>query len=190
MGRAAGNRAGVTGPRFVRYGAVVWRRLRHRVGWLDHLIRAGVRYDQADGGRLAAAVTYYAFFATFALGLLGVAIFGVVLDAPRVLRAVERYAAADVPSLDVQALRHVRGTLGVIAFIGLPITGWFWVDALRSSIRRIWRLPEYPGNLVVRILVDLLVLAALGLLLAASLMVAYETSLAANRLVDASGTDG
>jgi membrane protein len=171
-------------------GCVVdaWQRLRRRVGWLDHLIRAGVRYDQADGGRLAAAVTYYAFFATFALGLLGVAIFGFVLDDPGVLRSVEQYAAADVPNLDVQALRNVRGTLGVIAFIGLPITGWFWVDALRSSIRRMWRLSEYPGRFVVRVLLDLLVLTGLGLLLAASLAVAYLTTAAANRLVDVADT--
>ncbi|GIM89689.1 YihY/virulence factor BrkB family protein [Paractinoplanes toevensis] len=164
------------------------RGIRRRVGWLDHLIRAGVRYDQADGGRLAAAVTYYAFFATFALGLLGVAVFGFVLDDPGVLRSVERYVAEDLPRLDVQALRNARGTVGVIAFIGLPITGWFWVDALRSSIRRMWRLPEYPGNFIVRVLVDLLVLAGLGLLLAASLAVAYLTTTAANRLVDAADT--
>ena len=104
------------------------------------------RYDEADGGRLAAAVTYYAFFATFALGLLGFATFGFVLDNPAVLRSVEHYAAENVPSVDVQTLRNARSTAGIIAFIGLPITGWFWVDVLRSSIRRIWRLPEYPGT--------------------------------------------
>jgi membrane protein len=132
----------VTTRRFLRSVAVAWRQLRRRVGWLDHLIRAGVRYDEADGGRLAAAVTYYAFFATFALGLLGFAIFGFVLDNPAVLRSVQHYVADNVPRLDVQTLRNARGTAGIIAFIGLPITGWFWVDVLRSSIRRIWRLPE------------------------------------------------
>ncbi|MFI7602429.1 YihY/virulence factor BrkB family protein [Actinoplanes sp. NPDC049681] len=171
-----------------RWLADAFRQVRHRVGWLDHLIRAGVRYDRADGGRLAAAVTYYAFFATFALGLLGVAVFGFVLDDPAVLRSVERYVAEDLPRLDVQALRDARGTIGVIAFIGLPITGWFWVDALRSSIRRMWELPEYPGNIVVRVVVDLLVLAGLGLLLAASLAVASLTTVVANRLVDAADT--
>ena len=166
-----------------------WRRLRRRVGWLDHLIRAGVRYDEADGGRLAAAVTYYAFFATFALGLLAFATFGIVLDDATVLRSVERYVAENVPNVDVQALFNARGTAGIIAFIGLPITAWFWVDALRSSIRKIWGLPEYPGKLVVRVLVDLLVLAGLGVLLAASLLAAYGTTVAANRLVDAADTD-
>lgn len=159
------------------------------MGWLDRLIRAGVRYDEADGGRLAAAVTYYAFFATFALGLLSFAIFGFVLDDPAVLRSVQRYVAENLPRLDVQALRDARGTVGVIAFVGLPITGWFWVDVLRSSIRKIWRLSEYPGGLAIRVLVDLLVLAGLGLLLAASLAVAYATTTVASRLVDAADTD-
>jgi membrane protein len=165
--------------------AVAWRRLRRRVGWLDHLVRAGLRYDAADGGRLAAAVTYYAFFATFSLGLLGFAVFGFVLDDPAALRSVERYVAEYLPHVDVQTLRNARNTAGVVAFIGLPISGWFWIDALRSSIRRIWDLPEYPGRLVVRVLVDLLVLAGLGVLLAASLAVAYVTTSAANRAVDA-----
>jgi membrane protein len=174
--------------RFGRRILVVWRQLRRRVGWLDHLVRAGLRYDEADGGRLSAAVTYYAFFATFALGLLGFAVFGFVLDDPGVLRSVQHYFADDLPRLNVQALLNARGTAGVIAFIGAPVTGWFWIDALRSSIRRIWRLPEYPGNLIVRVLVDLLVLAGLGLLLAASLGVAYVTTRVANGLVGAAGT--
>jgi membrane protein len=168
---------------------VAWRRLRRRVGWLDHLIRAGLRYDEADGGRLAAAVTYYSFFATLSLGLLAFAAFGFVLDNPAVLRSVERYAAENLPRVDVLALRDARNTAGIIAFIGLPITGWFWVDVLRSSIRRIWRLPEYPGKLVARVLVDLLVLIGLGVLLAASLSVAFVTTNVANRLVDAANAD-
>lgn len=168
---------------------VLWRKLRHRVGWVDHLIRAGLRYDEADGGRLAAAVTYYAFFATFALGLLAFAVFGFVLDDPAVLRSVERYTAENLPNIDVQALRSARNTAGIIAFIGLPITGWFWADVLRSSIRKIWRLPEYPGKLIFRVLIDFCVLAGLGILLVASVLVAYLTTSVANRMVDAADTD-
>jgi len=173
--------------RFARRTAATWRRLRRRAGWLDHLIRAGKRYDEADGGRLAAAVTYYSFFATFSLGLLGFAIFGFVLDDQAVLHAVQRYAAQNLPHVNVQSLRDARSTVGVIAFIGLPVSGWFWVDVLRSSIRRMWQLPEYPGKLVIRVLVDLLVLAGLGLLLAVSLAIAYETSVIADRMIAAAG---
>lgn len=173
----------------MRWTVSAWRSLRHRVGWLDHLVRAGFRYDEADGGRLSAAVTYYAFFATFALGLLGFAVFGFVLDDPAVLQSVQRYFADDLPRLDVATLLNARGTAGVIAFVVAPITGWFWIDALRSSIRRIWQLPEYPGGFFVRVLVDLLVLVGLGLLLVVSLSVAFATTMAANRLVDVADTD-
>jgi membrane protein len=120
--------------------------------------------------------------------LLGFAIFGFILDNPAVLHSVQRYLAQNLPRLNVQALRNARGTAGVIAFVGLPVTGWLWVDALRSSIRAIWRLPEYPGNFFVRVLFDLLVLVGLGLLLAASLAVAFATTALASRLVDAAGT--
>jgi membrane protein len=164
--------------------AARWQRLRSRVGWLDHVARAGVRYDEADGGRLAAAVTYYAFFGTFAAWLMGFAVFGFVLDDPRVLQAVESYLAQDLPGLDVQAMRDARTTVGVVALIGLPITGWFWTDAFRSSIRRIWQLPEYPGRLVGRVLADLAVLLGLGVLLVGSLAVAYATTVVAGRIAE------
>ena len=172
---------------YLRRATVAWRSVRRRHGWLDHLARAAVRYDEVDGGRLAAAVTYYAFFATFALALLGIATFGFVLDDPAVLRSVQQYLAENLPRVDVEALRNARGTVGVVGFIGLPISGWFWVNALRSSIRAVWRLPEYPGSFAVRVVVDLAVLVGLGLLLAASLAVVFGTTAAADRLVTAAG---
>ena len=169
---------------YAQLAAAAWRRLLRSNAWLSHIVRAAVRYNEADGGRLAAAVTYYSFFATFALALLGFAIFGFVLDDPAVLRSVQRYLAQDLPRLDLQALRQAQGTAGVIAFIGLPISGWFWVDALRSSIRAIWRLPEYPGPFLLRLLVDLLVLVGLGLLLAVSAAAAFGTTAIASWLIN------
>jgi membrane protein len=155
---------------------------------LDHIVRAGVRYDRVAGGRLAAAVTYYAFFATFALALLGLAILGYVLDNPGVMSDVQRYLGDNLPRLDAEALRDERGTVGLIAFVTLPITGLFWVDSLRSAIRSVWRLDEYPGSFVIRALVDLLVLVGLGLLLAASLALAFGTSALVDWLLfDAAG---
>lgn len=172
-----------------RRTVAAWQRARRRYGWLDHLARAVVHYDEADGGRLAAAVTYYAFFATFAFALLGFAAFGFILDNPAVQNLVQRYLAENLPSLDVQQLRVARSTVGIIAFLGLPVTGWFWIDAMRSSIRKVWRLPEYPGALVTRLLIDLLALIGLGLLLVVSLATAFLTVAGANRLIDPSGAD-
>ena len=82
-----------------------------------------------------------------------------------------------MPRLDAQALRDTRGTAGLVAFVVLAVAGLFWVDALRSSIRAIWRLPEYPGNFFLRQLIDLAVLAGLGLVLAVSLAAAVGTEI-------------
>jgi membrane protein len=184
----------MTGSGLAQRAAAGFGRARRRFGWLDHLARAVVRYDQADGGRLAAAVTYYSFFAAFSLALLGFAILGYVLDDPAVLRAVQGYLSQNLPSLDTQALRQARGTAGLVAFVVLPVAGLFWVDSLRSSIRAIWRLPQYPGNLFLRQLVNLAILAGLGLLLAASLAAATGTEALLNRLLfdtaDAAGPPG
>lgn len=150
-----------------------WERARSRHGWLDHLVLAGVRYDQADAGRLSAALTYYTFFATFALGLLGFAILGRFLGQPAVLAVVERYLSENLPRLDVPALLDASGTAGLVAFVALPLTGLFWMDTLRSASRAIWRLEEYPGTYLLRQLIDLGVVAGLGVLLSLSLTVAF-----------------
>jgi membrane protein len=171
----------VTGPirRLFARLAAGWKQFRSRHGWLDHLVRAVVRYDEVAAGRLSAALTYYAFFATFALALLTFAILGRVLDDPVVLATVQQYLSENFPRLDVQALRDARSTAGTVALVGLPITGLFWMDTLRSASRAIWRLNEYPGNFFLRQLIDLAVLAGLGVLLALSLAVAF----AAERLL-------
>jgi membrane protein len=149
--------------------------IRRRHAWIDHVVRAGLRYDEVNGGRLAAAVTYYAFFAVFASGLLGFAVLGYVLGNPTVLGAVQNYLAANLPRLNVQALRNARGAVGIVAFVVLPVAGLFWVDALRSSIRAMWHLEQYPGKFLLRQVIDLGILAGLGILFALSLTVSDGT---------------
>src|SRR5207253_1454537 len=117
---------------------------RGRHGWLDHLVRAGVRYNQADGGRLAAAVTYYAFFATFALALLGFAAFGLLLDGPVVLRSVQCYLAQTLRRLDVRELRLARWLLAAVGLVlGMGVNALLAVAVLtglprlRMPLRRV-----------------------------------------------------
>lgn len=173
-------------PRLAHRASAAWHRVRRRYWLLDHLVRAALRYREADGRRLAAAVTYYAFFAAFALAMLGFATLGFVLEGP----AVESYVAENLPQLDTGALRRARGTVGVIAFVSLPVIALLWVDALRSSIRAIWRRDEYPGRMVRRILIEILVLIGLGVLLGASLAIALGTNALMDRLVlDVLGAD-
>ncbi|SEH03114.1 membrane protein [Nonomuraea solani] len=153
--------------------AAGWKHARNRHGWLDHTARALIRYDKADAGRLAAALTYYAFFATFALALLGFAILSRFLDQPTALAEMQRYLSDTFPRLDVQALRDAGGTAGLVACVVLPLTGLFWMDTLRSATRAIWRLEEYPGNFFLRQIIDLGIVAGLGILLSLSLTVAF-----------------
>ncbi|TDD13389.1 YihY/virulence factor BrkB family protein [Nonomuraea diastatica] len=150
-----------------------WKRSRSRHGWLDHAARALIRYDKADAGRLSAALTYYAFFATFALALLGFAILGRVLDHPAPPAEVQWYLSDTFPRLDVQALRDAGGKAGLVACVVLPLTGLFWMDTLRSTTRAIWRLEEYPGNFFLRQVIDLGILAGLGILFSLSLTIVF-----------------
>ncbi|MFF5112979.1 YihY/virulence factor BrkB family protein [Streptosporangium sp. NPDC000509] len=152
-----------------------WTAVRNRCGWFDHLVRAAVHYDRTDAGRLSAGMTYYAFYATFALALLSFVIMGHVLDTPAALGQVEDYLSDTFPRLDVQALRDARDTAGLIAFFGLPLTGVFWIDSMRSSIRAVWGLEQYPGGFFLRWLLDLAVMVALGLLLSISLTLSFGT---------------
>ena len=109
--------------RWALTGMLAWVRARRRYRLLDHAARAATRYREAGGRRLAAAVTYYAFFAVFALALLGFATLGYVLHEP----AVEDYLASNLPQLDTGAIRDARGALGAIAFVSLPVIGWLVV---------------------------------------------------------------
>jgi membrane protein len=166
-------------------------RLRERVGWVDHAIRAGIRYDEADGGRLAAALTYYAFFAVFACVVLGFAALGFVLEKPGVLATVNHYLSANLPRLDVGAIRADRNSIGLLGFLVLPVSGLFWVDATRSSIRAIWRLDEYPGRFFRRRAIDLSIFLGLGALIAVSLSTSWlAQSVVHWVVVDAGNADG
>lgn len=163
--------------------------MRTRHSWLDHLIRAGVRYQRADGRRLAAAVTFNAFFAVFALGLLGFAVLGYVVDEPAADQAVQRFLDEHLPRMETEGLRASRGAAGLIALVSLPLIGLFWVDTLRSSIRAIWQIEEYPGRFLVRWAMNLVALVGLGLLLAVSLTLAFGAEALLEWLLDGVGRD-
>jgi len=145
---------------------------RARSGVFDHFWRAKERYESVLGGRLAAAIAYYAFFAVFALALVAYSVLGFALGASSDLKgSVTQYLAANLPWLQVSQIEQSRGTVALIGLAGLVLTGVGWVEGLRSSERLIWGLDEQPGNTVVRRLVDLGILVGLGVLVGLSLWV-------------------
>jgi membrane protein len=146
---------------------------RRRSAAFNHVIRAYERYDEVHGVRLAAANAYYGFFAVFALAVLLLGILGYVLqDNKLVIGAVQHYLEQNLPQVKVANLIGTTKNIGQIAVIGLALAGVAWVEALRSSQRAIWGFDQQPGNPVIRWLVDVAVLAGLGILLTVSVSIA------------------
>ncbi|MCM4077080.1 YihY/virulence factor BrkB family protein [Paractinoplanes hotanensis] len=155
---------------------VMW--LRHRSRYFDHLSQAVVRYIDVQGGRLAAAIAYYGFFAVFALLLIGYSIFGILLTNNQDLFDIVRdFLRVNLPFLDIGAILASGRTVGIVGILGLTFTGIAWVEAIRSSQRLIWRLNEQPGYIGVRQALDLLVLLGILLLLAMSQLAVYGLNL-------------
>ena len=145
--------------------------LRHRSRHFDHLSRAWLRYDGVNGGRLAAAIAYYGFFAVFALLLIGYSIFGILLtNNSDLFEIVRDFLARNLPFLNLQQILESGRTIGVVGLLGLVFTGIAWVEAIRSSQRLIWQLKEHPGYIGVRQVVDLLVMIGILLLIASSVL--------------------
>ena len=142
---------------------------RRRSTHFDHLWRAGTLYGDVLGGRLAAAIAYYGFFAVFALALVGYWILGSILqDNDEVSRTAADFLERNLPFLNSQQIAESSGRVGVVGLIILVFTGIGWVEAIRSSQRLMYGFNQQPGNLVVRRVVDLGVLVAVFVLLGVS----------------------
>jgi membrane protein len=158
---------------------------RFRSRYFDHLCRALLRYDEAQGGRLAAAIAYYGFFAIFALLLIGYSLFGILLrNNAELFDIVSDFLEQNLPFLDLQQLLNTGKTVGIVGIVGLTFTGIGWVESIRSSQRLIWRLTEHPGYIGVRQVVDLAVLIGILLLLALSQLGVYGLEMFLDWLAD------
>jgi membrane protein len=150
----------------------MWLRRRSRT--FDHLSRAVLRWQEVQGGRLAAGIAYYGFFAIFALLLIGYSIFGILLQRNVALFDVVRdFLNQNLPFLDVQAILDSGRTVGIVGIVGLTFTGVGWVESIRSSQRLIWRLNENPGYIIIRQVLDMAVLLGILLLLGLSQLAVY-----------------
>jgi membrane protein len=126
------------------------------------------------GGRLAAAISYYAFFACFGLALLAYSVLGYLIRYNEaVFSAVNEFLEVNLPWLEPATIAGSSGKVGVIGLVGFVITGVAWIEAIRSSQRLIHGVKQQPGDLITRRIVDLVILVGLFVLLAGSLAVAY-----------------
>jgi membrane protein len=159
-----------------------WRR---HSPYFDHFSRAVLRYTEVSGGRLAAAIAYYGFFAVFALLLIGYSIFGILLtNNAELFDIVADFLRQNLPFLNVQAILSSGTTVGIVGILGLTVTGVGWIEAIRSSQRLIWRIEENPGYIGIRQALDLVVLLGILLLLALSQLAVYGLEKVLNWLAD------
>ncbi|HEU5109450.1 MAG TPA: ribonuclease BN, partial [Micromonosporaceae bacterium] len=94
----------------------VWEWLqaaRRRSPRFNHVWCALDRFGEVLGGRLAAAIAYYAFFAVFALALLAYSVLGFMLQYnPDVFEAVDDFLRLNLPWLKPETIRGSRGKVG------------------------------------------------------------------------------
>lgn len=158
------------------------------LGIVYRVLRMNTRYGEADGSVQASAITFYGFLAVFPLVALAVSVAGLVLRGrPDQLAHVTELITQAIPSLDVAAVVNVSGLTGVIAAVGLILSGAGWFAGLRVGLRKMWLLPgEAEGNLATRKIADIVTLLAFGAVLvlstAATGLVSYLLALPDVRL--------
>jgi membrane protein len=168
--------------------------IRARKRWLmvDHVWLAAERFEEVLGSRLAAAISYYAFFAAFSLAVVAYSILRRFLNGANgaIIGTINNYLSQSLPWVRTTADSVGPGEVTTLGLIGLVLTGVAWVDALRSSSRAMWGLDQHPGHWIIRRLVDLGMLVVLGVLLASSLALTAAIDFALDQVAPHSGAFG
>jgi membrane protein len=174
------------------------RRQRAKRPWLDHLIRAYQQYKGANGDHVAAAITYFSFLAIFPLILLGASVAGFVLaNNANLQQRLQQVISDNVPgslgdtmSEAVQSVIENRGSIGVIALLGVAYAGLGWVGNLRTGVQMVWACEVKKENFVKAKLEDLLVLVGLGLGIVLSLALTSGVTAAIHAVLRGLHLDG
>jgi membrane protein len=151
-------------------GAALVRRLRRRLPWLDHLVRAGGRYEQMHSDLMAAGVTYFAFLGLFPVLLLAASIFGLFLAGDALLQEqlYDSIRTAFPGELGQQLVHQVSaavdsaGVTGLLGLVGFLYAGLRTVDKLRIGMELIWKGEVDKPDVLRDNLQDLIALVALG----------------------------
>jgi membrane protein len=162
-----------------------WLALKERRPGVAHLVRGYQHYKDNHGDHLAAAITYFSFLAIFPLILLGASIGGFVLASqPHLTNELYDTILKNVPgefgTTLVNAVKSAianRASVGLVAIVGLLLTGLGWIANLRKAIDTVWGLLEVKQNFLKAKLSDALVLIGLGVGIVVSLgLTAFGTA--------------
>lgn len=161
-------------------------RLRARYHWLDHVVRAGERYQKSKGDFYAAGITYFTIFALFPLLMVGFAAGGFVLASqPHLLTDIENRIKTTVSGDFGQQLIGLidsaidsRTSVGIIGLATAAWAGLGWIANLREALSQMWDQRVEEQNFLRTKLSDLAVLL--------SVFVALILTIALSALADPS----
>ncbi|MEV0075591.1 inner membrane protein YhjD [Nocardia neocaledoniensis] len=176
--------------------ATVKRQVEQRP-WLDHLVRAGGRFQSQRGDYYAAGITYFTVLSLFPLLMVAFSVAGFILvGRPELLnelqdKVVENSGefADQINDLIDQAINS-RGTVGVLGLLVGLYTGLGWIANLRAALTEQWatKSPEKPWWRSK--LSDLGALIGLGLAFVVSLgLSAVASSGLGEKVLEAVGAD-
>jgi membrane protein len=172
-----------------------FERLRARHEWLDHMVRAGIRYTERHGDHYAAAITFFSVLSLVPLLMIGFAVAGYVLFFnPALLAELEAAISENVPPglnemIDeiVRQAIDQRGAVGLLGLLAALYSGIGWMSNLREALSEQWaQVPAAPA-MHKRILLDLLALGGLGLALVGSFAITSAAAGFAAILLDLVG---
>lgn len=169
----------------------------------SHAWRAWTLYGQRRGPVLAGGIAYAGLFSVFGAVVAGFSVFGLVLGSngplfDAVVSAVDDSLPGllDVPAGDgvISPASLVDPNLvsvtGAIAFLTALVAGLGWLAALRAGVRSMHDMAPLKRNVVTTKLLDVGVLATLGLAILGSAVVSIGTGSAASYLLQLVGLEG
>jgi membrane protein len=174
-----------------------WAALKMRHPGVAHVVAAWKLLQENNGSQYAAAITYFSFLALFPLVLLAVSITGFVLHShPAAQQSLFDHIAADVPGdfgqtlkTSIQGAIKARASVGIAGVLGVLLTGLGWIGNLRAAIGGVWGRRPKQRNFFLDKLMNLLVLAGLGLGILVSLGLTVVGTALTDQLLRASGLD-
>lgn len=145
--------------------------------WLDHVVRAGERYQGQRGDYYAAGITYFTILAIIPLLMVAFSVAGFVLarDPGQLASIRDRITEAAPGALGttlktlIDSAVDARATVGVLGLLGAAYSGLGWMANLRAALTAQWVQQSPAPNFLVTKVRDLGALLGLAVAMAFSL---------------------
>lgn len=174
---------------------------RRKNATFDHLVLMVEHYGKVQGSVLAGAVTYFGFLSFFPILALAFSVVGFVSVAypdardslSTAIQQVFPGIITETPEpgkISIEQIEDAKGAAGVIGFLGLLYTGLGWLSGMRGALTAAFEIPpKEKRNFVVGKLVDLMVLATIGLVMILSVGIAGTARGLADNILETVGLD-